>query len=81
MQFSAFSYRFMTFERDVSARKHYLIRSDAVPENSNVRKLQGTKFCSTNLAGDIGRRKMIAELLSHSKRQFYPSEKRLLILP
>ena len=41
MQFSAFSYRFKAFYRDICASLHYLICSDAVAENSNDRKLQG----------------------------------------
>ena len=45
-----------------------------VAENSNDRKLQGTEFYSTNLAADIFLPKMVAGLLSHPKRQFFPHE-------
>ena len=43
-------------------------------ENPNGRKLQGTGVYATNLAADICLAKMVAGLLSHPKRQFYPSE-------
>ena len=45
-----------------------------VAENSNDRKLQGTEFDFTNLAADICLPKIVAELLSHLKWQFYPPE-------
>ena len=45
-----------------------------VAENSNDRKLSGTEFYFTNLAADICLPKMVAELLSHPKRQFHPPE-------
>ena len=43
-------------------------------ENPNGRKLQGTGVYATNLAADICHAKMVAGLLSHPKRQFYPPE-------
>ena len=46
-----------------------MICSDAVAENSDDRKLY-----STDLAADICLPKMVAELLSRPKWQFYPSE-------
>ena len=51
-----------------------MICSDAVAENSNDRKLYGTELYSTKIAADICLPKMVAGLLSHPKRQFYPSE-------
>ena len=74
MSFSSFSYRFMAFYRDICASYRCLICSDAVAENSNDRKVKGTELYSTNLAADICLPKMVAVLLSHPKRQFYPSE-------
>ena len=43
-----------------------------VGENLNDRKLQGKEFYFTNLAADICLPKMVAGLLSHPKRHFYP---------
>ena len=51
-----------------------MVCSDVVTETSNDRKLQRTEFHSTKLAADICLPKMVAGLLSHPKRQFYPSE-------
>ena len=48
--------------------------SDVVDENSNDRKLKGAEFYSTNLAADICLSKMVAELLSTAKWQFYTRE-------
>ena len=45
-----------------------------VAENSTDRKLQGTEFHFTNFAADICLPKVVAGLLSHPKRQFYPPE-------
>ena len=51
-----------------------MICSDVVAENLNDRKFQGTEFYFKNLAADICLPKMVAELLSHPKRQFHPTE-------
>ena len=51
-----------------------MICSDVLAENSNDRKLQGAEFYFTNLAADICLPKMVDGLLSHPKRQFYPSK-------
>ena len=41
---------------------------------SQFKQLQGTEFHFTNLAADICLPKMVAGLISHPKRQFYPPE-------
>ena len=62
---------------DICESYRHFICLDVVAENNS--KLQVTEFYSMNLAANICFPKMVAGLLAHPKRQFYPSENFIFI--